>query len=62
MRAAWVKATRPIPSTLPASSWIGPHGGQEHLYHPAGLLLHDSDQDPGVVLREHHEYEDEPDQ
>ena len=37
----------------------GAHGGQERLDHAAGLLLHDTDQSPGVVLREHHEYQDD---
>ena len=50
------------PEHLAREQLNGAHSSQEHLYHPAGLLLHDPDQDPGVVLREHHEYENEPDQ
>jgi hypothetical protein len=34
---------------------------KEDLHHPARLLLHDTDQDPGAVLGQHEEQEDYPD-
>jgi hypothetical protein len=51
----------PDTQDLAAQELDGAHGRQEDLYDPAGLLLHDANEDPCAVLREHEKQQDEPD-